>query len=324
MLEMPPLNEPWLVTTWPGMGGVALAAGDHLVQELGMEHLGDLSVEHAFEVTHLAVTDGVARLGELPRCAVYLWRNPGGGPDLVLLQGEAQPATGAYALAREVTAWAREWGVVRVLGFAAMASQMHPRQEARVFGAASGAELLRRLQELGAQPLEEGQVMGLNGLLVAAAQAGGVEAACLLGELPYFATQVENPKAAGAVLQVFQELLGHRLDLTSLQRDAEEVDRQLTRLLERMEESGDPDLGIVPREEVGSDSSQEAVGGGEEDGDNGGIAGLSQEARERIERLFQESAQDRSKAVELKRELDRLGVFSAFENRFLDLFKSGE
>jgi hypothetical protein len=33
------------------------------------------------------------------------------------------------------------------------------------------------------------------------------------------------------------------------------------------------------------------------------------------------AAKDRSKAFELKQELDRLGVFKEYEDRFLDLFK---
>jgi hypothetical protein len=41
----------------------------------------------------------------------------------------------------------------------------------------------------------------------------------------------------------------------------------------------------------------------------------------RIERLFEAARQDRSKAYELKGELDRLGVFDLYEDRFLDLFK---
>ena len=41
----------------------------------------------------------------------------------------------------------------------------------------------------------------------------------------------------------------------------------------------------------------------------------------RIERLFERAREDRSKAYELKGELDRLGVFDLYEDRFLDLFK---
>jgi hypothetical protein len=43
--------------------------------------------------------------------------------------------------------------------------------------------------------------------------------------------------------------------------------------------------------------------------------------RQRVEALFAQAEKDRAKAFELKRELDRLGAFKDYEDRFLDLFK---
>ncbi len=48
---------------------------------------------------------------------------------------------------------------------------------------------------------------------------------------------------------------------------------------------------------------------------------LSNQDKRRIEDLFALAQQDRSKAFELKNELDRLAVFREYEDRFLDLFK---
>ena len=55
-----------------------------------------------------------------------------------------------------------------------------------------------------------------------------------------------------------------------------------------------------------------------------GEAPLSPQDAARIEALFAEAQRDRSRALQLKAELDRLGVFARFEDRFLDLFKRGE
>lgn len=44
---------------------------------------------------------------------------------------------------------------------------------------------------------------------------------------------------------------------------------------------------------------------------------------QKIEGLFRKASQDRTKAVELKQELDRLGVFKQYEDQFLDLFRHG-
>jgi hypothetical protein len=43
--------------------------------------------------------------------------------------------------------------------------------------------------------------------------------------------------------------------------------------------------------------------------------------RKKIEQLFEQAEADRRRAYELKQELDRLGLFHEFEDRFLDLFK---
>ena len=44
-------------------------------------------------------------------------------------------------------------------------------------------------------------------------------------------------------------------------------------------------------------------------------------ARQRIEQLFEQVRKDRSRAVELKAELDRWGLFLEYEDRFLDMFR---
>ena len=46
-------------------------------------------------------------------------------------------------------------------------------------------------------------------------------------------------------------------------------------------------------------------------------------SRVKIEKLFKEAQADRNRALALKAELDRLGVFDLYEDRFLDLFREG-
>ena len=60
------------------------------------------------------------------------------------------------------------------------------------------------LEEIGhadVQILKEGQISGLNGVMLATAAEAGMEAICLLGEMPFFAVGVLNPKASLRVLE---------------------------------------------------------------------------------------------------------------------------
>lgn len=334
MVTIPTLKDPWFLPVWPGMGRVALKAGEYLAKELEMEYVGRFPADEFFDLSHVSVKDGIARPGNRPRCLLVVWRDPRERNDLVVLLGESQPSERGYELCQRIMRRAREWGVTRVLAFAAMATQMHPRQEARVFGAATDRPLLDEMKGHGVDPLSEGQVSGLNGLMLAAAQDNGVEAGCLLGELPYFAVQVPNPKASRAVLRVFTEMAGIDLDFTGMDEEVEEVDEQLTRLLEHLKRQGG-ELGVEDEEEgpdfgVGGEFPHGAIAPDladeEEDEEEleEGPAELAAEEQQRVERLFAEAARDRSKATELKRELDRLGVFQEYENRFLDLFRQGD
>jgi hypothetical protein len=68
------------------------------------------------------------------------------------------------------------------------------------------------------------------------------------------------------------------------------------------------------------------TGGGEtpEEEPPQGAGELAPQDAARVEALFAEAQRDRSKALALKAELDRLGASARYEDRFLDLFKRAE
>jgi len=196
-----------------------------------------------------------------------------------------------------------------------MVSQIHPTAEPRVVGVSNEATLGAELTEQGVDTLRSGQISGLNGVTLAAAADLGLEAFCLLGEIPFYAISVPNPKASMAVLRVFGRMAGVRIGLAPLERQARSLERRLVDLLERMNIDGDDPtstelLGEASIEEFGLPDFML------ESGDD-----ISDEESRRIETLFRAAEADRRKAVDLKNELDRLGAFRAYEDRFLDLFR---
>lgn len=199
----------------------------------------------------------------------------------------------------------------RVFTFAAMATQMRPEQDARLFGAATSEQALSELKQMDLEILEDGQIGGLNGVLLGAAADAGLHGGCLLGEMPHVFTQLPFPKASWAILKAFSEMAGIAVDLTELAEQSQAVEQQLGELLARVEETYGQET-YSP--ETGE---QEELYGVEPVEDET----LTSAERQRIEQLFEQSAKDRSKAFELKQELDRHGVFKQYEDRFLDLFK---
>jgi proteasome assembly chaperone (PAC2) family protein len=314
------LTHPWLVAVWPGMGHVALNAGYYLLAKLGMDVAAELEAGDLFDIDHVDVKGGRIQPARRPRNRFFVWHDPRGDRDLVVFLGEAQPPIGKYPFCRQLVSFAKDLGVERVLTFAAMATRMRPEARSRVFGAATDSEGVQELKRLELELVEEGQISGLNGVLLGVAADAGLHGACLLGEMPHLFAQLPFPKASLAVLEVFTTMTGIEVDFTELAEQAQVVEEQLGELMSRVEEGfnpGEPETDAVQADEDDEEDEDEAVP------DPFAESKPEPNEAERIEGLFRQAARDRSKAFELKRMLDRLGLFKQYEDRFLDLFKKG-
>jgi proteasome assembly chaperone (PAC2) family protein len=307
MTEKPQVNHPWLVAVWPGMGNVALNAGVYLLAKLDMRLIAEYEAIDLFDVDHVEVKDGLIQPGRRPRNRLFLWTDPQKRHDLVVFLGEAQPPVGKYAFCKKLIEYTRELRIERIFTFAAMATQMHPEHNSRLFGAATDQASLEELKRLELETLADGQIGGLNGVLLGAAAEVGLRGACLLGEMPHIFNQLPFPKASLAILEVFATIAGIELDFAELSEQAKNVERQLGELLARVEEAYGRQTAATEEEGASLEPPEEKQ--------------PSFADQERIEELFKQAARDRSKAFELKQELDRLNLFKEYEDRFLDLFK---
>ena len=329
MPEITKLTHPWLIAVWPGMGHVAINAGVYLLSKLEMTGLAEFEGGDLFDVNQVEVIDGLIQPARRPRNRLFLWSDPHKRHDLILFIGEAQPPIGKFPFCRQLIEYAKQLGVERVITFAAMATNMRPEHPSRVFGAATDLEAVQELRNLDLTILKNGNIGGLNGVLLGAAAACGLRGACLLGEMPQVFAQVPFPKASLAILEVFSTMMGLEIELNELAEQAKAVEEQLGNLLHRVEEQYGPQPGVTEEEEESKFSSafDEESKPEEEQSEKIGYRyeeptePVSPTAEQKIEELFARAATDRSKAFELKRELDRLGLFKKYEDRFLDLFK---
>jgi proteasome assembly chaperone (PAC2) family protein len=262
-------------------------------------------------VEHVEVKNGLIRTGRLPRSRHFVWIDPNKRHDIIVFIGEAQPPLGKYAFCHKLIEYARELGVEQVFTFAAMATQMRPEQDSGVFGAATDDEGLEELRRLELELVQDGNIGGLNGVLLGVAAEVGLRGTCLLGEMPHIFAHLPYPKASLVVLQVFAKMVAIELDLSELSEQAQAMEEELGELFARVERA--------MHEEMVSENE-----GRDEEPFQSQEQGLSSEDEQRIERLFKQAAQVRSKAYELKRVLDQLEVFPEYEDRFLDLFKKRE
>ncbi|HZL71827.1 MAG TPA: PAC2 family protein [Planctomycetota bacterium] len=303
-------NGATLVAVWPGMGSVASTAGYYLMARLRMHETDPVPARDLFDPEHVEIRDGLVRPGTPPQGRLFLWKNPKDRRDVLVYLGDAQPPSGKIAFCDRLLDYATKLGVRDVFTFAALATDMPPTGPSRVLGVATdnaGLEILRKAK---VELLKTGRISGLNGVFLAAVAERGLREIGLLGEIPGLAIQIAYPKASRRVLETFSSLSGIDVDLKELTQYEETVDRQLKEVMARLERT-------LAGEGTGGEEHPELPPAEETE------PAVSESDRRRITELFEQARQDRSKSFELKRELDRLGLFKEYEDRFLDLFREG-
>ncbi len=295
----PRLRKPWFVAVWPGMGNVAISAGYYLMSKLRMHQIAEFSPEEIFDLESIEIREGLVRLDQRPRSRIFAWIDPQGRRDIVVFIGEAQPDSGKAKFCKRLIDYARAIGVERVFTFAALATETTAVDRSRVFGVAAELEGLAELKAHEVTILEDGHVTGLNGVLLGVAAQNGFRATGLLGEISHLLMAVASPAATLETLRVFTRLAHIDLDFSELERYAEEFGRKFSAAVDEKDAGEVGEIGETEQDSPDADHS-------------------------RLEDLFRLATEDRTKAYELKAELDRLGLFSQYEDRFLDLFKSSE
>jgi proteasome assembly chaperone (PAC2) family protein len=226
------LHKPLLLAAWPGMGHVALKAFVFLHEVLRAENLAYIEQPDFFRVPGVSIQDGLLQSTLLPRSGFYSWKRAGVAGDLLFFVGDQQPVGGReYELSLALLDFAEKYGVKRVVTAAAMPTAINHYQPSRVWVTATHEEVLSELSPYCQRVLREGQVSGMNGLLLGVAKQRGLEGFCLLGEIPFYTTEIENPKASMAVLGVLNQVLDLKVDLKDLEELAKETEKEIDHYL---------------------------------------------------------------------------------------------
>lgn len=316
-----PLHRPWLVAAWPGIGNVGRIAVQALARSVDAQPFEVDVAPVGGDVRSVVVRGGLLKPHETPRNGFFLKRGFTPDRDLLVLVGERQPDSGIDAYCDALLDAAARLGVEGVVTLAASAAPSDPRGEPRVYGAAGDDDLLALLRASGVEAVEEGELGGMNGAFAAAAAARGLKAACLLGEVSMFAPPLPQPKSAAAVLRTLSAFFVAPIDLTELEAETAKFEEALGKKIAELRDAAGDVGGDGPEKADEADEADDAETPAAESADGDDDRGLPPGAAAQVEALFVAAAADRGKAPALKAELDRLGVFKRYEDRFLDLFR---
>jgi predicted nucleic acid-binding Zn-ribbon protein len=146
-------------------------------------------------------------------------------------------------------------------------------------------------------------------LFLGIAKREGFKGVCLLGEIPLYTIQIENPKASYAVLVALARILNLSLNFSALLEQVNHMEAEINRLLEYLKSGGTEQAGPIGEEEI--EKIKHALSQ---------LSRLPASVKDKIEGLFEQAKQDIAKAASLKAELDKWNAYKEYEDRFLDLF----
>ena len=312
-LKRPKLKNPIVIAAWPGMGDVAFTAAKFLKEKLKATEFAFFDPADYFRPTGIIVKDQLVDLTEMPQGVFYYYQHASLQNDLVIFISQAQPlAEKSFEYAQEILSFLKELESKMLITCAAMPTSIGHTQSPRVWAAVTHRELVKKIEKIPIDTIPSGQVSGMNGLILGVAKKAGIAGVCLLGEIPFYTIQVENPLSSVAVLKSLGALLNIELDFRELEQQAlllnQEIDRVISFIKSpnTLEDHEKPiDLDEIERiRKILSTYTK-----------------VPESVKKSIEKLFSAAKKDIAKAQELKEELDRWSIYKEYEDRFLDLFR---
>ena len=249
LYKEPELTNPTMFCGWPGIGNIGIIAIDTLRGALRAEQFGEIEPYEFFNPQKVVIEKGLLKDLDFPGNKFYYHRIR--NQDLIFFIGQEQPSDGrtryaegqkAYQMANLVLDVAEKFGCQRVYTSGAAVTQIHHTARPRVWAVPNNHTLIGEIKEYDNTILMsgiegrggQGAITGLNGLLLGVAKKRGLDALCLMGEIPYYlqAAPWPYPKGSKSVLEVLAKTLDVQIDLSQLDNLATRVEKSIEEFLE--------------------------------------------------------------------------------------------
>ena len=243
--------DPVLIACWPGIGNVGIMAVDMLRRTVAAEELGEIESWDFFYPRKVLIRDGELIDLEFPYNKFYFKKTS--NKDLLFFIGEEQPsdsaevyATGtkAYRMANLVLDVAQRFGCRRVYTSGAAVAPIHHTTRSRVWVVPNSKGLLNEVKGYENTVLMseiegrdgQGNITGLNGLLLGVAKKRGLEAICVMGEIPIYihGFPIPYPKGSKAVLEVLSAALAVKIPMDEINALIQQSDTEIESVYEKL------------------------------------------------------------------------------------------
>ncbi len=227
-VERKPLNLGGytLIEGFPGMGLVGTIAIKYLSEKLPVEESG--YIDSSMFVPIIRVHDGLP----IHPSRIYVSERH----RLVLLVSEQiVPQLFTDRLNKAIVDWIQRKEISRVISLSGIRALPEKGGKQRIYGVASDNGSKRMLQQFKVELIKEGITSGLTALMMLEFKDRKIEAFSLLGNVQIAA----DYKAAAALIEKLNEMLGLSIDVKPLRKEAKETEKALLEHLRKLKDTSE-------------------------------------------------------------------------------------
>lgn len=213
-----------LIEGFPGMGLVGTIAGKYLSEKLECELLGH--IESSVFVPIVRVHNGYLVFPS----RVYASRKH---RLVIIISEQVIPAFFTGKIAEAVVEWIKKKKIKNIISLSGIRSV--PEAKNTVYGIASNSESRKQLKKYNIEPIKDGVTSGITAIIMLKLKDEKINAISLMGNVELAA----DYKTAAVLVEKLNDILGLKIDVVPLEKEAKETEKALIKNLEELKKVAD-------------------------------------------------------------------------------------
>ena len=167
--------------------------------------------------------------------------------DLILLTGDSQPVVpgSEYVLSEQILDLITKFKISNIYSLASYVTGTFV-NDPKIFGTATNPEIVKSFRAFNISTLDNGNITGMNGLILGLGKLRGIEGICLLGETSGY---VIDAKASKNLLEILNNVLGIHINMDEMNKRSKDTEILIKNLEQQMMAKSGQFPQSVPTEE---------------------------------------------------------------------------
>tara|TARA_Y100000310_G_scaffold339920_1_gene434120 strand:- start:4295 stop:5038 length:744 start_codon:yes stop_codon:yes gene_type:complete len=224
--EKTPMKDYTLIEGFPGMGLVGTIAAKYLVDKLDFDYVGYIDSNIFMPI--IRIHNG------LPVRPARIYVNKKRKLSVLIAE---QVVAKQYTdmVAKKTVDWIKGKGITEIISLSGVHAQGDSPKRELIYGIAANEKSKPLLKKYGLTEIGEGITTGITALILLELKRSKNKAISILGNVQMTA----DYKAAAEVLKKLNEIIGLKLDIEPLMKEAKETEKQLIQQLQKLKETKD-------------------------------------------------------------------------------------